>query len=133
MQNDTEVRLEFETEQSFSRVLAAVGADHNYDVPMIVAEIADSESTHWKGVLAPASPALAAELAGSRLVACAQLVESSCDAAEGGAPSSLVVKTVTAARAHIEARVGGASGVSWRPIVGNQAYLDWVKEEVKAA
>ena len=129
VQNDTEIRLEFETEQSFSEALTAVGKDHNYDVPMVVAEVSDDVSGCWKGVIASATAELAAELAGTRLVACAQLA----DSCSPGSQGSLVVKTVTAAKAHIEARVGGASNVSWRPITGNQAYLDWVKEEAKVA
>jgi periplasmic divalent cation tolerance protein len=134
VQNDTEIRLQFETESTFEDALAAVAKDHNYDVPMIVSETMDESSGCWKGVLT-GSAALAAELAGTRLVACAQIDES-CDAAGNPPEGNLVVKTVAAAKGRIEERVGRQAGtastVRWVPVRGNQAYLDWVKEETKA-
>ena len=110
--------------------MAAVGKAHNYDVPMIVSETTDESSGCWKGVIRGGSAELAAELAGSRLVACAQIVEGpSCEA--GGAEENLVVKTTGAAKRRIEERL--SQPVRWVAIAGNTAYLDWVKEETKAA
>ena len=53
-----------------------VGAAHNYDVPMIIADAPDDPAGtgYWKGIISPADDAvaLAESLASSRLVACAQ-------------------------------------------------------------
>lgn len=53
-----------------------VGAAHNYDVPMIIADApgVPAGAGYWKGIISPAAnaAALAESLAGSRLVACAQ-------------------------------------------------------------
>ena len=53
-----------------------VGAAHNYDVPMIIADAPGKPAgaRYWKGIISPAAnaAALAESLAGSRLVACAQ-------------------------------------------------------------
>ena len=121
VQDDAEVRLSFET-SSFETALSVLSSSHNYDVPMIVGDGGSAtDSRYWKGVIVSASSELAAELAGSRLVACAQL-------ADGG---GLTVKTTAAAKAPIEARLGPSAQVRWEPIIGNSAYLDWVVQETK--
>ena len=86
---------------------------------------------HWKGVIhgGDRAASLAASLAGSRLVACAQVSED----------GTLAVKTVRGAVERVVQRVrreAKADGVptppmAWVPIVGNDAYLKWVAEETK--
>ena len=135
VQDDTETRLHFSTAADFSRVVSVVSAAHNYDVPMIIGEAAEGEAAggagekeaaHWKGVVAAGANAasLASALAASRLVACAQV----------SSDGTVHVKTVKGAIEAVGALVrkdAAAATVTWKPIVGNTPYLDWVTEETK--
>jgi uncharacterized protein involved in tolerance to divalent cations len=120
--DEAESRISFESTLPLEEVIAAVGAVHNYDAPMIIGEVADGEpSNFWRGVIQDGTAAMAAELAGARLVACAQLSH------PGASGAVLAVKTVAACKPLIEARVGRAIG--WSAIDGNKKYLDWVSKE----
>ena len=121
VQNDEEIRLSFSTEKPFDQVLSAIGDAHNYDVPMIIADSGDHGGTYLKGFLAPETDAtdIAATLAASRLVACAQVKVTD---------NALAVKTTAKARAAVEKL---APSMLWTPIVGNPAYLAWLDEETK--
>ena len=139
VQNDDEVRLSWTTEAALDEVVRTVGAAHSYDVPMIIAHGDEpaADRRHCKGVVAVggapqlSAAALAAALAESRLVACAQV--SKLDGA-------LAVKTVADAKAAVEALVrgraaaagGAAVEVEWTGIVGNAPYLQWLEEETVA-
>eukprot|EP00316_Scyphosphaera_apsteinii_P025767 CAMPEP_0119321648 /NCGR_PEP_ID=MMETSP1333-20130426/55978_1 /TAXON_ID=418940 /ORGANISM="Scyphosphaera apsteinii, Strain RCC1455" /LENGTH=135 /DNA_ID=CAMNT_0007328661 /DNA_START=107 /DNA_END=511 /DNA_ORIENTATION=+ len=87
VQNDAERRLSFDTSHAFETAMDVVSKAHNYDVPMIITAVSEG-GEHWKGTIAPATAELAAALAGSRLVACAQL----------DADGSLAVKTTAEAK-----------------------------------
>jgi uncharacterized protein involved in tolerance to divalent cations len=120
VQCDAESRVSFESALPMSTLVAAVESVHNYDVPMIIAETADEQSPYWKGVIKCGTAAMAAELTEARLVACAQLAQ-----------TSLAVKTVAHAKAQVEYRL--SRPVHWTPIVGNKAYLDWIAAETSTA
>ena len=122
MQNDDEKRVAFTAERPLDVVLEAIGGSHNYDVPMIIAD-APAPTGHWKGSIAAsdAAASLAKTLAGSRLVACAQI------APDG----TLAVKTTAKAKAAVDAL--SPTPVEWVPIVGNQPYLDWLETETREA
>lgn len=128
VQNDAETRVSFETTAPFETARDVVAASHSYDTPMIIAP-AGGETEHWRGEIADATEEMAADLASSRLVACAQLAP-----AADASPAVLSVKTVRGAIPFVEKRVKSFDTklhVAWEPIVGNQAYLDWLVEETK--
>ena len=122
MQHDEERRLSFSTELPLSEVIAKIGAEHNYDVPMLIADSADDATTcpYLKGTLSQATPELAEKLAASRLVACAQVT----------AGGSLAVKTTQKARPAVEKLV---PEVAWSAIDGNAPYLEWLDTETRDA
>ena len=123
VQSDPELRLSFETSLPLEDVLMHVGAAHNYDVPMIIADTVDAGSAHWKGIIATSDDGsvLAERLAASRLVACAQV------ASDG----SVMVKTTAGAKAAVAERA--QRPVQWVPITGNSPYLSWLETEVAAS
>mmetsp|Transcript_24463 Transcript_24463/g.49645 ORF Transcript_24463/g.49645 Transcript_24463/m.49645 type:complete len:185 (+) Transcript_24463:81-635(+) len=116
VQNESEVRLSFDTTEPFAAASTIILAAHNYDTPMVIAPTDRPEHHYWKGVL-QGDEALAEDLAATRLVACAQL-----------SATELSVKTVTAAKSAVETKLRGRA-VTWVPIQGNQPYLDWLDAE----
>eukprot|EP00451_Oxyrrhis_marina_P026304 CAMPEP_0204344228 /NCGR_PEP_ID=MMETSP0469-20131031/25472_1 /ASSEMBLY_ACC=CAM_ASM_000384 /TAXON_ID=2969 /ORGANISM="Oxyrrhis marina" /LENGTH=179 /DNA_ID=CAMNT_0051329455 /DNA_START=87 /DNA_END=626 /DNA_ORIENTATION=- len=120
VQDDPEIRLSFDASDK-EKAVSTVTASHNYDVPMIIYPEA-TPTGYVMGVLANATPEVAEKLVSSRLVACAQL-----------SGASLAIKTTQEASASVNAVALEASGAapSWQPIGGNDAYLKWVREEVK--
>ena len=120
VQNESEIRLSFDTNEPWETASKAVLAAHNYDVPMVVAATDDARSAYLKGVLPGGDAATAEALANSRLVACAQV-----------SSSDLAVKTVAAAVSALERKFPLALDIEWVPIQGNQPYLDWLDTETK--
>ncbi|KAJ1633731.1 hypothetical protein T492DRAFT_979519 [Pavlovales sp. CCMP2436] len=120
VQCNAESRISFASTLPLEEVVAAISSVHNYETPMIISE-SDAESPYWKGVIPGGTAAMAAELTEARLVACAQL--KLVDAQQ----TSLSVKTVARAKALVESRL--SHPVHWKPIVGNQVYLDWIAAE----
>jgi uncharacterized protein involved in tolerance to divalent cations len=124
VQNDAEFRLSFSTERTLDEVVRALGEVHNYDVPMIIADVETSSSAYWKGVIVAAEgtkpDVLAEELAASRLVACAQVAPN----------GEIAVKTTAKARPGVERL---ANAVRWVAIDGNAPYMKWLDEETSAA
>ena len=121
VQNDAEKRLSFDCDKPLSDILQTLGAVHNYDVPMIIAD-SETPSSYLKGLInSEDASELATQLARSRLVACAQV-------SPGG--SSLAVKTTAKAKAAVEALV---PSIKWTHITGNTPYLDWLDAETREA
>ena len=98
----------------------SVRREHNYDVPMIIAEDRDESSPYWKGIVTAGDALLAQELAGSRLVACAQVAQD----------GSIALKTTSRAKDAVTRMV---PEITWTPINGNTPYLDWLDAETHVA
>jgi len=125
VQDEGEIRLSFKSTVDFAQVEKVIAGAHNYETPMIIQHVT-GESPYWRGDIDACTAQVASDLAAKRLVACAQLTKA------GERSGLLSVKTVTAAKPHIEKFLETQGmRVRWTPITGNKPYLDWVGEETK--
>mmetsp|Transcript_99325 Transcript_99325/g.280338 ORF Transcript_99325/g.280338 Transcript_99325/m.280338 type:complete len:239 (-) Transcript_99325:37-753(-) len=128
VQFDPEWRVAASTEEPFEKIRDGIAKAHSYDLPMIIydLEAAPAEHKYWKGQVncsdEEGATKLAKALVERRVVACAQATS------EG----ALAVKTVADCKAHVDEAVAPAS-MQWSAIGGNEGYLQWLKDECKAA
>lgn len=152
VQDDLEVRTQISARATFQELIAVMEEAHPYDVPMLITQApqvgngdVDQQQRHhsrvedgylqglveFKGRHAYSrARRLAGDLVEERLVACAQLLTSrTSDRVE------LSLKTQSGKRAQVLASAQRSLAevlpdVTWSPIAGNAAYLQWVDESV---